>query len=222
MEAIDIKEVQKIKRFIRRFSASLKKEYRSYNERENYWRRVAHFLSEEKEVDLMGSLVAIKELIGGIDPLTKLKNRRLFEEELKRRITESRRYHFPLVLVLLDIDNFKTLNDEKGHLAGDIFLKKLGKILRESVNMEWEVFRIGGDELAIIMAHASLRDAEILISKIKRRLERILREKTYVALSKPLGVSFGKSGWDEAETIDEFKEKTDVALYREKKLKKNG
>jgi len=222
MEAIDTKEIQRIKRFIRRFSVSLKKEYRSYDERENYWRSVAHFLSKEKGADLIGSLIAIKELIGGIDPLTKIKNRRLFEEELKRRIAESRRYHFPLVLVFLDIDNFKTLNDEKGHLAGDIFLKKLGKILRESVDMEWEVFRIGGDELAIIMAHASLRDAETLILKIKQKLERILRGKTYATLSKPLGVSFGKSRWGKAETIDEFKEKTDAALYREKKLKKNG
>src|ERR671923_800957 len=89
------------------------------------------------------------------DPLTRLLNRRVFMERLDSEAARADRSGRPFGLVLCDLDRFKLLNDSKGHLAGDEALRRLGRILVESLRRSDEAFRIGGDEFALVLPDTS-------------------------------------------------------------------
>ena len=85
------------------------------------------------------------------DELTGLKNRRCFQERLRDEMARKRRYGTPLTLVLLDIDDFKHINDTCGHSAGDAVLRDLGRTLRETLRDVDEAYRVGGEEFALVL-----------------------------------------------------------------------
>ena len=85
------------------------------------------------------------------DPLTELLNRRYFEERLMEEIERSRRYHYPLSLIILDIDDFKNYNDVNGHLIGDEGLRITASCIRNAVRTIDVVARYGGEEFAVIL-----------------------------------------------------------------------
>jgi diguanylate cyclase (GGDEF)-like protein len=89
------------------------------------------------------------------DPLTSLGNHRAFQEELARQIDQSDRYATSLALVLIDLDDFKSVNDTQGHAAGDELLAAMGRLMTGALRRSDRAFRIGGDEFAIIMPNAS-------------------------------------------------------------------
>jgi diguanylate cyclase (GGDEF)-like protein len=89
------------------------------------------------------------------DPLTGLGNHRAFQEELARQIDESNRYASSLALVLIDLDDFKRVNDTEGHAAGDELLSAMGRLMTGAIRRSDRAFRVGGDEFAIIMPNAS-------------------------------------------------------------------
>jgi diguanylate cyclase (GGDEF)-like protein len=98
------------------------------------------------------------------DPLTGLGNHRSFQEELARQIDAARQGGYPLSLALIDLDDLKRTNDERGHAAGDRLLASMGRLIATTMRSGDRGFRIGGDEFAILMpygdaggAHASLR-----------------------------------------------------------------
>ncbi len=95
------------------------------------------------------------------DALVPVLNRRAFVRELSRMISYSERYGTPASLVFLDLNNFKTVNDNFGHAAGDAVLEHVAKTLVEHVRESDIVGRIGGDEFAVILAQASEEDAVI-------------------------------------------------------------
>ena len=94
------------------------------------------------------------------DALTGLRNRRAFDERLEVEFSRSRRGHRPLTLVLLDIDNFKLVNDRFGHAAGDATLCELGRVLQGNVRLPDLAARYGGEEFAVILAESTAEDAE--------------------------------------------------------------
>jgi len=100
------------------------------------------------------------------DPLTRLLNRRAFVERLDGEVDRSRRYDRSFGLVLCDLDGFKELNDRHGHLAGDEALQRFAQTLETALRKGDEVFRIGGDEFALILAEASEDDAREVVSRI--------------------------------------------------------
>ena len=83
--------------------------------------------------------------LAGTDELTELANRRSFDRELKRRIAEFNRFGTQFSLIMLDIDNFKSVNDQYGHLVGDEFLKEFAKRLRGQIRESDLLARYGGD-----------------------------------------------------------------------------
>jgi diguanylate cyclase (GGDEF)-like protein len=100
------------------------------------------------------------------DPLTGLGNHRAFQEELERQIDQARRYATTLALVLIDLDDFKSVNDTKGHAGGDELLSAMGRLMVGAMRRSDRAFRIGGDEFAIIMPNASPETAARAASRL--------------------------------------------------------
>ncbi|MGB9794258.1 GGDEF domain-containing protein [Caldisericum exile] len=149
------------------------------------------------------------------DPLTKLYNRREFENRLLYEITQAQRYQTKFTLLLMDLDRFKSLNDTFGHLVGDTFLREFADVLRNSIRASDIAFRIGGDEFAAILTHADKIKAVQIAKRIKSNLSKI-----------DLGVSFKPSvsiGIKEYnnESRDELIIECDKLLYVEK-LRSHG
>jgi len=143
------------------------------------------------------------------DPLTGLINRTAFDaiQEALRDSSE------PVAYLIVDIDFFKKINDEYGHLIGDKVLVKIAKMLQEQFRVTDYVARVGGDEFAIIMTKFCDSAESIIANKIENinlKLQTIEGELPSVSLS--VGVAFSRNGYD-----DNLVKKADKALYRVKK-----
>lgn len=144
-----------------------------------FWRR-ADRLPGEEEVERLEELAgrcapAVKNAqefrrarkLADVDSLTGLHNRRYFHETLRRESARAYRYERRLALLLLDIDDFKAVNDRHGHLAGDAVLATVADRLRRVVRQADVACRVGGDELAVVLPEAGERDAEQLYRRIQ-------------------------------------------------------
>ncbi|HED15262.1 MAG TPA: diguanylate cyclase [Gammaproteobacteria bacterium] len=101
------------------------------------------------------------------DGLTRLLNRRAFDDRLNDEYSRSKRYNQPLSLLMLDLDHFKQVNDKYGHPAGDEVLRQIAQLLRDSVREMDAVARYGGEELAVILPTTDLIHARALAERIR-------------------------------------------------------
>ena len=104
--------------------------------------------------------------LADVDALTGLHNQRFFHETLSREIARARRYERSLALIVLDLDDFKLINDRIGHLAGDAVLAEAAERVRQVVRTADIACRVGGDEFAVILPESGLRDADQLYERI--------------------------------------------------------
>ncbi|MDQ6775493.1 MAG: diguanylate cyclase [Actinomycetota bacterium] len=105
------------------------------------------------------------------DELTGLANHRRFQELLATEMEQVRRYHYPVGLIMLDVDNFKRVNDTHGHPQGDIVLREVARIVRESARGADAPARYGGEEMAVILPHTDLEGAFIIAERIRTAIE---------------------------------------------------
>lgn len=101
------------------------------------------------------------------DPLTGLYNRRLFEEHFEKELNRALRYNQHLALVMLDLHQFKEVNDRYGHPQGDTLLRQAATTLRKSLRTSDYAFRIGGDEFALLLVHSDTEQASTLARRIR-------------------------------------------------------
>jgi diguanylate cyclase (GGDEF)-like protein len=146
-----------------------------------------------------------------LDALTGLHNRRYFHETLVRECARSRRYDRRLALVVVDLDDFKSVNDRIGHLAGDDVLALVAERLRSVVRGADVACRIGGDEFAVILPEASRPDAERLYGRIKAALSFDLP-----AEAERLEISAGVAELGPEDDATSLFQRADEALYRSK------
>jgi diguanylate cyclase (GGDEF)-like protein len=156
------------------------------------------------------------------DPLTGLLNRRYFQERMAEEIERSRRHHLPLSLIMLDIDNFKKLNDTYGHLSGDEVLKMTSRCLRTCIRTIDVAARYGGEEFTVILPQTAKADAITIAERICTEVNRMDFPFETGDRRMELSVSVGLASLPEdAETLDELIRNSDIALYTAKSQGKN-
>jgi diguanylate cyclase (GGDEF)-like protein len=120
----------------------------------------------EQTLALQRARIRYLESLSVTDEMTALLNRRGFELELSRALARARRQDETGLLLMCDLNHFKAINDTYGHPAGDAILRAVGKVLKRNTRESDYVARVGGDEFAVIMTHASLPQSEQLAEKL--------------------------------------------------------
>ncbi|MGI9657739.1 MAG: diguanylate cyclase, partial [Gaiellaceae bacterium] len=148
------------------------------------------------------------------DPLTGLPNKRAFRELLERRLGRQQPEASPVSLVLLDIDDFKRINDTRGHPTGDRVLRQVARVVLRALRADEEAFRVGGEEFALVVAGADGAGA-----RVAERVRAALAESTRETLPT---ISAGVAEAVGAQTdVDELVARADAALYQAKADGKN-
>ncbi|MFW5808646.1 MAG: diguanylate cyclase [Spirochaetota bacterium] len=162
-----------------------------------------------------GCYIAIQDVtsrrLAETDYLTGLMNRRKFEDMVRFLMGRRDRDDSPLALILLDIDDFKQINDKHGHLKGDAVLKQLGTLINHSVRSADLACRWGGEEFAVLLYDASSRDA---VNYARRLIDRI-RSHPFDAIG-TVTVSAGTATVRESDDMRDAFHRADEALYRAK------
>jgi diguanylate cyclase (GGDEF)-like protein len=156
-----------------------------------------------------------------IEPLTGLFNRRHFSMRIGEEVERARRYSLDLALLLVDIDNFKRLNDSCGHLVGDQVLRDTASILRESVRVFDVCTRFGGDEFAILMPGSTATSALQSADRIRQRVEAYRPAGGAAIFDERITISVGVTARGPSTTTDEMIAAADRALYTAKAEGKN-
>ncbi len=151
-----------------------------------------------------------------IDPLTRLGNRRLLEDRLESLVSEHRISGEPMTIVMFDVDNFKGLNDELGHAAGDELLVFIGQLLKGTLRASDLGLRLGGDEFAAILLGTSADEAMELADRVIKLFGQRARQlKVSRKVSMSAGVATTGQHWPE--NADELLQAADEALYTSKR-----
>ncbi|MCP4137962.1 MAG: diguanylate cyclase [bacterium] len=151
-----------------------------------------------------------------LDSLTKVYNRRKFNEILAQQIEAAKICETDLSLIFFDIDNFKKINDTYGHQVGDIILIMLTNAVKTSIRKTDLLARWGGEEFITLLPCTNLEDARKIAEKVRGRVEEINFD-----IVGTVTCSFGVTIFDSEENIDNFIERADKALYRAKENGRN-
>ena len=156
------------------------------------------------------------------DDLTRLFNSRYLNLYLGREIKRCKRHGIPLSVIFLDLDGFKGINDQYGHLAGSGTLTEVGKILAQGVRESDILARYGGDEFVVVLPETPASGALVIAERLRRAIEehRFLEPQ---GLAARISASFGISTYpDHALSPEGLIQKADQAMYRVKEREKNG
>jgi diguanylate cyclase (GGDEF)-like protein len=153
-----------------------------------------------------------------IDPVSGLFNRRYFDLRLEEELQRAARQNLQVAVLLIDLDNFKAVNDTYGHPVGDLVLKGTSEILRRAVRSFDICARFGGDELAIVMPGSTLEAAANVAERIRQRIERY-READVASLRMTVSTGIAMSALDQ--TASDLIDRADKALYLAKRAGKN-
>ena len=149
------------------------------------------------------------------DPLTALGNHRAFHEELDRQVEAALRYGTPLSLMLIDLDEFKSVNDSRGHAGGDRILRGFGELLSSTLRRPDRAYRVGGDEFAVVLPHTDLDGARVVGRRV---LAQALQPALRVEDLEPVSFSAGISALPElADSRARLYSQADAALYAAKR-----
>ena len=159
------------------------------------------------------------------DALTNLPNRRFLSEQMDNELARAIRHNFKGALIFIDLDNFKGLNDSKGHTAGDMLLIEVSKRMKDQLRIEDTLARMGGDEFVVLLPElGAVSDvvatkAEHIAEKIKQAILIPYHFSEYeISITASLGISLFP---DDGETSEELLSHSDVAMYQSKEGGRN-
>ena len=147
------------------------------------------------------------------DPLTRLYNRRAFNQRLRVEATRARRYGTPFALVVLDVNGFKRINDRHGHLAGDAALARVADLLSHQMRAPDAAFRIGGDEFALILTEIELDAVSPVVHRIAAHLAEVSTADGHTVTASVGVAVFGGAVQDEEALL----RSADAAMYAAKR-----
>jgi diguanylate cyclase (GGDEF)-like protein/PAS domain S-box-containing protein len=166
------------------------------------------------------------EEIAITDELTKLHNRRYFNDIFTKEVMNSKEFNKPLAFVIFDIDFFKNYNDHYGHQDGDNALKIVAKAIKDSINSSKTVsytFRLGGEEFGILIANQNLNTIKELSEKVRKDIENTHIEHKKSSVNEYITVSIGVyyNNGNSIDNEDDIYRLADEALYRAKSSGRN-
>lgn len=179
---------------------------------------LVNHLSHQTALDIRRMSALEQENI--TDATMGIHNRRYFEQRLREEFDRARRYNLPLSLLMIDIDNFKQINDTSGHQTGDLVLQGLGRLLIESVRDSDIVTRYGGDEIGIIATHADEATALDLAKRLCAKVgdNSLADGKRNMCITASIGIATLTEEMNDAPDLVGC---ADMALYRAKNEGKN-
>ncbi len=160
--------------------------------------------------------VALLNRSSYIDQLTQLGNRKMFDEVLSKEIAQAKRHKSPLSIIMVDIDFFKKINDNYGHLIGDSVLVEFAQLLKNNIRLSDSISRWGGEEFIILLPNHTKVEADVLANKLNKTVEAFNFNKI-----KGFTASFGVTELLNGDTIETFLSRTDAALYQAKNNGRN-
>jgi diguanylate cyclase (GGDEF)-like protein len=159
-----------------------------------------------------------ERLLARTDGLTGLLNVRAFDEAGTREVERSRRYHYPLSVIFLDLDDFKSINDLEGHKAGDDLLVELARILKTNLRSSDIIGRLGGDEFVVLLPETDGQAGLIICEKLETKISEGLRARNW-----PITCSMGiVTAEEEVQEISALLKEADRLLYQVKAAGKKG
>ena len=156
------------------------------------------------------------------DELTDLYNSRFFNQALDYEVEKATRYNYCLSMIFMDMDYFKTINDNHGHLCGSTLLKEVGEIIKVSIRNIDFACRYGGDEFVILMPETPKNMAQMVAERVRNKINEniFLKEQ---GVNCHVTASFGVATFpDDASTRTELIDLTDKAMYSIKNTTRNG
>mgnify|MGYP002713081440 CR=1 FL=1 len=183
--------------------------------------QITHFVSTGKDISEHMEIQQRLNYLANHDVLTGLPNRALFQERLDRSLAQAKRHRSKLVLMFVELDNFKNINDSLGHAVGDRLLKVVGQRLLLCIRESDTVARLGGDEFAVVLESVEdvnnvARIARSILEHIAEPLELAERE---VVITASIGVTVFP---EDALDSENLCRNADTAVYRAKELGRNG
>ncbi|MSO69061.1 MAG: GGDEF domain-containing protein [Alphaproteobacteria bacterium] len=162
--------------------------------------------------------IALLETLSLTDELTTLMNRRGFEREMRRLLANAKRYDERGVMAVIDLDDFKSINDVYGHAAGDAVLASFGRALAAMVRQTDLVARLGGDEFALVLARTDVTGAMARIAQIEQSLDGLIVP--YTSHRIPVACSIGTVKFDGLDDFEHLLQRVDNAMYANKRKRK--
>lgn len=153
------------------------------------------------------------------DPLTKIGNRAAFDKAIARELELAKRHQSFFSLLMIDVDNFKKINDEYGHLAGDHILITLCQLLTQLNRNTDPIFRYGGEEFIIILSHTALSGAKLVAERLRQQVE--YADFLFQGYKIPVTISIGISPFQSEDFPEKILQRADKALYEAKKSGRN-
>lgn len=154
-----------------------------------------------------------------IDLLTKVGNRQSFNEDIEPAIEAGADKKLSLVLMMVDVDNFKFLNDEYGYVAGDKVLYFIAQTIKGMIRTADNVYRYGGEEFAVVLNRCDVTQAEAMADKIRAKIDQ--SHLIYAGKNVNVTISVGVTIHQQGDTLETLVGRADKALYCAKKSNKN-
>ncbi len=173
--------------------------------------------SAQKESDKLRQRIKKERDMAMVDPLTGIPNRFAYNERLAQEVARWKRYKNPLVLSVWDVDNFKRINDNYGHQAGDKVLTVIARLFQDKVRETDFAARFGGEEFVLLLPETDMEQASVVAEHIRQSVEAC--EFHYRGNPVPITISCGLSEFREGDNPEQVFARADAALY---KAKENG
>lgn len=171
--------------------------------------------AKEKELLVKNKIM---EKLAMTDALTGLYNHKTFHEYMEILVEKGQKSYMPLQLAVLDIDNFKKINDDYGHSAGDAVLKKVAEVLLGKATKDDVVARYGGEEFAILFTEKSFGESYLLVEEMRKAIADLQHPEI---LDRNVTVSIGLENLNDFLSKNEFFKQADALLYEAKRSGKN-